>query len=370
MGATDRGPPGRCEKYPGVSTTFPEARIPLVDRSVFSVNGVPSPFMGSARSLALLAYMLNHREREITCREIATAVWPDEPELEACARVEGHLVDLTSALPQVPEGESWFGLERECVCWSAQARGSLTIDAAVDYRSLVATALLHRALGLIARADFEAARARTARAHCMYLECDDPRGALDSTLLLGQIEYIDGEFASARTVGERALEQARAAGDAVSESIALANLGAAERETGSLETAIARLRSAIEIAQQNLSREDVATMRAEMAFAQLRTGDPASAASTIAAAGDAGDDADERHPFPHYRHWVATHVYAAAGDRDRARAEIYAAATAYARTIALIPEREARNAYNGIWFNSALLRDVEALRHGEASFKA
>ncbi|MHB8231155.1 MAG: hypothetical protein ACYDG0_10320, partial [Vulcanimicrobiaceae bacterium] len=72
-----------------MSTTFPEARIAFVDRSVFSVNGVPSPFLGSARSMALLAYVLNRREREIPCREIATAVWPDEPEMEACARVEG-----------------------------------------------------------------------------------------------------------------------------------------------------------------------------------------------------------------------------------------------------------------------------------------
>ena len=64
-------------------TVAPLARIRLLGRFEFCIDGVELPPMGSGRVGAVLAHLLVYRESPQLRQRVAATLWPDSPEGQA-----------------------------------------------------------------------------------------------------------------------------------------------------------------------------------------------------------------------------------------------------------------------------------------------
>jgi predicted ATPase/DNA-binding SARP family transcriptional activator len=89
--------------------------IRLFGQPRFTVSGQPHRFSAPPRALPLLAYLLLHRGAHLTRENVAFALWSDDSEDEARAKLRRHLHHLKEALPHA--GVPWFVAEGETVSW-------------------------------------------------------------------------------------------------------------------------------------------------------------------------------------------------------------------------------------------------------------
>lgn len=95
-------------------------RINLFGRANLIFKGQPFEFHGPDRSLALLAYLLVHRDRELTRDGVAFTLWPDLPESAARARLRKCLHLLIVGLPRY-EGTPWILSNKRFIRWNPAA---------------------------------------------------------------------------------------------------------------------------------------------------------------------------------------------------------------------------------------------------------
>ena len=102
-------------------------RINLFGRVSLRFKGVPFDFHGPDRSLALFAYLLLHRERELTRDGVAFTLWPDLPESAARGRLRKSLHSLIVALPR-EENVPWVLSNKRFIRWNPSARAQTDLE--------------------------------------------------------------------------------------------------------------------------------------------------------------------------------------------------------------------------------------------------
>jgi len=109
-------------------------------------RGVPLVFRGRPRSMALLAYLLLHRESHLTRDALAFALWPDDSEADARANLRRHLHHLSTTLPasDVP----YILTHEDTIRWNADA--DVWFDVDVFERCIADPELLADAVDLYA----------------------------------------------------------------------------------------------------------------------------------------------------------------------------------------------------------------------------
>ncbi|HLI97555.1 MAG TPA: BTAD domain-containing putative transcriptional regulator [Candidatus Baltobacteraceae bacterium] len=98
----------------------------------------------SAKALAVLAYVILHREHRVTRESVAFALWPDEPEEQAMANLRRALYLCQHALPP---GTQWLLADRKSIAWNDDAPYRLDV---ADYDRFIAAGRTAQALELYA----------------------------------------------------------------------------------------------------------------------------------------------------------------------------------------------------------------------------
>jgi DNA-binding SARP family transcriptional activator len=102
------------------------ARICLFGKPALFVDDRLQPFGGPRRAIALLAYLLLHRDRVLSRAAVAEQFWPDEDGENARASLRRHLHRALAALPEAPAGRPWLIADRVSLRWNPAA--SLDLD--------------------------------------------------------------------------------------------------------------------------------------------------------------------------------------------------------------------------------------------------
>ena len=105
-------------------------RVHFLGQPRFYAGDVPHPFRGRPRTIALLAFLLLHRDAHLPRDMIAFSLWPDDGEEEARGKLRRHLHDLTSVLPasDVPYVLS----AGDTLAWNPSAALRFDVDAFED----------------------------------------------------------------------------------------------------------------------------------------------------------------------------------------------------------------------------------------------
>jgi DNA-binding SARP family transcriptional activator/tetratricopeptide (TPR) repeat protein len=104
----------------------PSARICLLGKPALFIGGRLEPFGGPRKAIALLAYVLLHRERALSRAAVAEQFWPDEEDENARASLRRHLYRALAALPEAPPKRPWVIADKVTLRWNPAAR--LEID--------------------------------------------------------------------------------------------------------------------------------------------------------------------------------------------------------------------------------------------------
>jgi DNA-binding SARP family transcriptional activator len=121
------------------------ARLCLFGKPALFVEGRLRPFGGPRRAIALLAYVLLHRERSLSRAAVAELFWPDEEDESARASLRRHLHRALSALPEAPPKRPWVIADKVTLRWNPDA--PLVLDTA-DYERLTVAGDLESAVEL------------------------------------------------------------------------------------------------------------------------------------------------------------------------------------------------------------------------------
>jgi DNA-binding SARP family transcriptional activator len=180
--------------------------------------------------------------------------------------------------------------------------------------ALVNASLRNARLGLFASAipAFE-------RALAIFAAIGDVYGQAVCDINLSYSRLQLGDAALAKRLASQALACAEDVKNKVLVAEALANLGAAERDLGEVNEAIAHMEAGIAQQADDQRRGDRLNDRADLALAHLYRGDRSEAAR-IADDFTAGTpDDDALNMWPHKLSWYAARIYLAAGREDDAR---------------------------------------------------
>lgn len=147
----------------------------------------------------------------------------------------------------------------------------------------------------------------------------DLRGQAASAINLSYVRLFRGDPGEAKIYAAAGLEHARAAGHALYEAAALGNLGAAERDLGELEAAIAHMKEGL-AARRRLNRPgDYADDIAHLVAAHLAAGDiDAVRAMSEEFAASLATSAPAIF-LPQFAYWIAARAFRELGDRTRMR---------------------------------------------------
>ena len=121
------------------------ARICLLGKPALFIGGRLQPFGGPRKAIALLAYVLLHRERALSRAAVAEQFWPDEDDESARASLRRHLYRALAALPEAPAKHPWVIADKVTLRWNPDA--SLEIDTNA-YERLSAAGQRESAVGL------------------------------------------------------------------------------------------------------------------------------------------------------------------------------------------------------------------------------
>jgi DNA-binding SARP family transcriptional activator len=125
-------------------------RISLLGKPALIVGDKVQPFGGPRKAIALLAYLLMHRDRVLLRATVAEHFWPDHDDEGARAALRRHLHRGLSALPAAPPERPWIVGDKATVRWNPDA--ALLVDV-FEYERLCAEGQYDAAVALY-RGDF------------------------------------------------------------------------------------------------------------------------------------------------------------------------------------------------------------------------
>jgi DNA-binding SARP family transcriptional activator len=120
-------------------------RISLFGKPALFIDGRLQPFRGPRKAIALLAYIVLHRDRALSRAAVAEQFWPDDDDTSARAALRRHLHRALSALPEPPPGLPWIVGDKVTLRWNPDA--ALEVDT-LAYENLCAAGRGEAAVGL------------------------------------------------------------------------------------------------------------------------------------------------------------------------------------------------------------------------------
>ncbi|RPI30703.1 MAG: hypothetical protein EHM70_13215 [Chloroflexota bacterium] len=189
------------------------------------------------------------------------------------------------------------------------------------------------------------------RAGALFEALEDLRGQAVCALNLCMAAFFRGEYAAARSAARDGLDLAHRMQSQVMEANALSNLGAAERELGELNEAIAHMEAGMRLHRSLGQSAELGTDLCDLVIAYLRRGslDAARFASSEMMEIYAQDAQAMVHP--QYILWAAALVSRAGGDQTGAEALLKQACTVMQEKSAAIPDDESRATFLELPFN-------------------
>lgn len=218
----------------------------------------------------------------------------------------------------------------------------------------VAVVLLNRGIFLSYISHFAEAEQSIADARQRFRTLKDSRGEFVAVLDLGMVYYYTNRFTEAKASAEQALILARQAGNLSFEAMALTNLGAAERELGSLRPAIDHMLEGIQHHDAMARPLDLIGDLTDLLAAYVRAGDGAAALRTAERIETLLAEAPDEPRFYHYVLFMLSMAYREAAP-ETARAYLERAYAAYLALSEAHPDDDSRAAFAAIPFNRSLL---------------
>ncbi|MGI8587587.1 MAG: ATP-binding protein [Chloroflexia bacterium] len=267
---------------------------------------------------------------------------------EGEADAHGRIAAASTRMFHVEEARAHYKQAELLYTALRNRRGQATV--------LVNSGMLAANLGRYAEA-IEASR----RAEKLFADLDDLRGRTVCLINIAQHALRQSDYLVAEAAGVQGLELAGSLKSPVLEAYALANLGAAERELGRLEQAVAHMEAGLEI-RRSIRQDPVelATDLCDLTVAYLRAGD-------LAAAQQTADEmlgilsADPEHmTYPQFILWAAAQTYRALGQTKRANELLAQAYQVLQEKVASIPDAESRETFAHLSYNRELLAAYEA----------
>jgi DNA-binding SARP family transcriptional activator len=171
--------------------------ICLLGKPALLLDGELHAFGGPRRAIALLAYLITHRERALSRAALAERFWPDQDDEDARAALRRHLHRVLSALPPAPDSAPWVIADKTTIRWNAGAPA--TIDT-LEFERLGASGDRAGAIALY-RGDFleefydewivpERERLRERAASYLAALIDEHRRALDYQSAIGYAQTL------------------------------------------------------------------------------------------------------------------------------------------------------------------------------------
>ncbi|MDQ2664151.1 MAG: AAA family ATPase, partial [Candidatus Eremiobacteraeota bacterium] len=254
---------------------------------------------------SLAAYLNNHYDdaRDFAQRGLDLSVTIGDREAEAdclsrLANIDGRRFAVDAAVTK-------YGQALEIY----RALGKLVGEAIVSFN----TGLLYLKIG-----EQKQALENFSRARSVFSSLKDLRGVTVCAINLGMIAYFKGRYAVACRIFTSALRLAVELGMPHLHCVALANLGAAQREAGDVTQALALQEEALRM-RRSIAPMDIGSDLSDMGLTYLRVGDVRAALRIADEIAELDDAALQSLMFPQSVLWTAAQVYAAASLADRRR---------------------------------------------------
>ncbi len=191
----------------------------------------------------------------------------------------------------------------------------------------------------------------TREAQALFSNLNDLRGQTVCWLNEGMITLYLEDYPASYAASYRGLELARQIESRVMEANALSNLGAAERELGRLDEAIAHMESGLMIRRELGQPAELGTDLCDLTVAYCRQGNfiAAKQSADEMLTLYAGLESSMMHP--QYILWAAAQTYRGWGDEKRAHELLQQAYQVMQQRAAALPEAEYHATYHTLPFN-------------------
>jgi tetratricopeptide (TPR) repeat protein len=210
----------------------------------------------------------------------------------------------------------------------------------------------------------------------VFCTLKDLRGQAASAINLSYVRLFRGDPSEAKVYAAAGLDAAKAAGHALYEAAALGNLGAAERDLGEFEAAIAHMKEGL-AARRRLNRPgDYADDIAHLLAAYLAAGDIEAVRATSDELAESLATSEPAIFLPQFAHWIAARAYRELGDDEKMKLMLDRGHAIVQEQIDSIEGETEKESYASLSVNRAIVaafakdiwpasaRDPEAVRTG------
>ncbi len=185
----------------------------------------------------------------------------------------------------------------------------------------------------------------------IFQALEDVRGQAVCALNLCMAAYFQHEYATARDAATRGLHLARQMSSQVMEANALANLGAAERELGELDAAIAHMEAGLAIRRTLGQVAELGTDLCDLVVAYVRRGFLEAAGRAVVEMLEIYDQNVSAMMHPQYILWAAAQTFRATGDEPHALEYLDRACAMMQERARAIPDADSRASFLELPFN-------------------
>ncbi len=189
----------------------------------------------------------------------------------------------------------------------------------------------------------------------LFEALNDVRGQAISILNLSYAALAQGNYTLAHTTALHSLELARQMKSTLLEASVLANIGAAERELGQLDQAIAHMEAGLALRRTIDQPAELGTDLCDLTIAYLRAGRLSDAQRSVAELLALKDTAEDQMLHPQYILWAAAQTYRATGDLPRAAELLHEAQQLLQHRADAIPDPESHTTFLNLAFNREIL---------------
>jgi len=262
------------------------------------------------------------------------------------------------------EGEA-DALAREATCLSCMNQfadalranaAAAEIFAAIGKLQGLGTRLMNESLLTARLGALEDAKKAAGKALEVFESLDDMRGQTIASLNLSALSLWSGDPAAAREWARKSLHAIGTLPLPGLRASILANLGAAERDLGEFEAAIAHMQEGLALRRGTGRPAEQLSDLADLAIAYLRAGKLRDAKQTADELLTIADGSLDAALWPHYIFWAAAQVYEAVKDSTRADELSRRAKTLLDDYLAALPDDRARASVLGMPFNTEIAR--------------